>query len=66
MAQKSESLLRQALTKAEVELPADIELEMAKYLNDRGTKKLQFRPELEIADPFGTQEMITPISSQGR
>ena len=66
MAQKAESLLRQALTQAEVELPEDIELEMAKYLNDRGTKKLQFRPELEIADPFGTQEMITPMKSQGR
>lgn len=66
MAQKSESLLRQALAQAGVDVPADIGLEMAKYVNDRGTKKLNFRPELESADPFGTQEKLTPIGSQGR
>ncbi len=66
MAQKSEALLRQALARAGLELPADINMELAKYLNERGTKKLRFRPELELADPFGTQEKLTPVSSQGR
>ncbi len=66
MAQKSEMLLRQALAKAEVDVPADINLELAKYVNNRGGKKLNFRPELEIFDPFGTQEKLTPISTQGR
>jgi nitrite reductase (cytochrome c-552) len=65
MAAKSEGLLRQLLAKAGVELPADINLEIAKYINDRGTKKLKFRPEMEFADPYGIQEMLTPVSSQG-
>lgn len=65
MANKAEALLRQALVKAGVEIPADINLEIAKYVNERGTKKLKFRPELEFKDPYGLQEMITPISSHG-
>jgi len=66
MASKSEALLRQALASAGVDLPADINLEMAKYLNDRGVKKLKFRPELEFTDPFQIQEWLTPVSTQGR
>ncbi|MBF0526923.1 MAG: ammonia-forming cytochrome c nitrite reductase subunit c552 [Deltaproteobacteria bacterium] len=66
MAAKAESWIRQALAKAGVEIPADINLEMAKYLNDRGVKKLKFRPEIEIKDPFETQPRLTPVSSQGR
>jgi nitrite reductase (cytochrome c-552) len=66
MAAKSEALLRQALTGAGVEVPANIDLEMAKYLNNRGNKKLKFRPEFEFKDPYNTQDLITPISSQGR
>ncbi len=66
MAAKAEALLRQALAKADVAVPADINMELAKYLNDRGVKKLKFRPELEFKDPFDIQEKITPVSSQGR
>ncbi|MCE5333074.1 MAG: ammonia-forming cytochrome c nitrite reductase subunit c552 [Desulfobacteraceae bacterium] len=66
MAQKSEALLRQALAKEGVDIPSDINLEMAKYLNERGTRKLKFRPELEFVDPFGTQEKLTPASSLGK
>lgn len=66
MANKCESLLRQAMTKAGAEPPADIKLEMAKYLNNRGVKKLKFRPELEFKDPFGIQEEITPTASLGK
>ncbi|NTV42266.1 MAG: ammonia-forming cytochrome c nitrite reductase subunit c552 [Syntrophobacteraceae bacterium] len=66
MASKCESLLRQALAQAEVPVPGDINLEMAKYLNNRGVKKLKFQPELEFTDPFGIQEKLTPVSSQGR
>ena len=65
-ASKSESLLRQALTKAGVEVPVNLNLEMAKYLNQRGVKKLMFRPELEMKDPFGIQNMITPAASLGK
>jgi nitrite reductase (cytochrome c-552) len=65
LAMRSEALLRQALTKAGVELPADINLEIAKYVNERGVKKLNFRPEFEFKDPFGIQEMLTPAKSMG-
>jgi len=65
MAMRAEALLRQVLTKAGVDLPADINLEMAKYVNERGVKKLKFRPEMEFKDPFGIQEMLTPAKSMG-
>lgn len=54
-ATKAEGLLRQALTKANVELPVEIDLELEKYLNDRGETKVQFMPEQVVADPFGNQ-----------
>jgi nitrite reductase (cytochrome c-552) len=65
-ASKAESLLRQALAKAGVEAPADVNLELAKYLNKRGVKPLNFRPDLEFKDPFGIQEMLTPSASLGK
>lgn len=49
---KAEGLLRQALTKAGVNVPAKIDLELAKYVNNRGAKKLMFKPEDEIKDPL--------------
>ncbi|UFS72876.1 ammonia-forming cytochrome c nitrite reductase subunit c552 [Geomonas sp. RF6] len=49
---KAEALLRQALTKAGVEVPIKVDLELAKYLNNRGAKKLMFRPQDEIKDPL--------------
>jgi nitrite reductase (cytochrome c-552) len=65
MASKAEALLRQALVKAGVDVPADINLEITKYVNERGQKKLKFHPEMEFKDPYGNQEMITPTSSRG-
>jgi nitrite reductase (cytochrome c-552) len=65
MAGRSEALLRQALAKAGVEVPAVIDLELAKYLNKRGKKPLNFRPEQELKDPFGIQEKLTPAASLG-
>jgi nitrite reductase (cytochrome c-552) len=66
MATKSEALLRQALTKAGVEVPADVNLELAKYLNKRGVKPLNFKAEMEFKDPYGIQEMLTPTASLGK
>jgi nitrite reductase (cytochrome c-552) len=65
MAMRSEALLRQALAQAGVVVPADLNLEMAKYTDNRGVKKLKFRPEFEFKDPFGIQEMITPAKFSG-
>jgi nitrite reductase (cytochrome c-552) len=66
MGMKADGLLRQALTKAGVEVPANVNLELAKYLNKRGVKPLNFKPEFEFKDPFGTQEMLTPAATMGR
>jgi nitrite reductase (cytochrome c-552) len=66
MAAKADGLLRQALTKAGVEVPANVNLELAKYLNKRGVKPLNFKPEFEFKDPFGIQPMLTPDSSMGK
>ena len=65
LAGRSEALLRQALTKAGVEIPADINLELAKYLHNRGVKPLNFMPAEEFKDPFGIQEQLTPAASLG-
>jgi nitrite reductase (cytochrome c-552) len=53
---KSEALLRQALAKAGVDVPIKVDLEMNKYIEGRGEKKLKFNPSVEIKDPFGVQE----------
>jgi nitrite reductase (cytochrome c-552) len=66
LAGKSEALLRQALTKAGVAPPAEVNLELAKYLNKRGVKELNFKPEFEFKDPYGTQEKLTPAKSLGK
>jgi nitrite reductase (cytochrome c-552) len=55
---KAEAFLRQILTKAGVEVPMKVELEMAKYLDDRGGKKLRGDPSIEIKDPMNLQEMF--------
>jgi nitrite reductase (cytochrome c-552) len=65
LAGKSEALLRQILTKAGVEVPANVNLELDKYLNKRGKKPLNFKPGQEFQDPFGVQEMLTPKPSLG-
>ncbi len=52
---EAEALLRQALTKAGVSVPVKIDLELPKYTNNRGAKKLMFKPEQEVKDPFGPQ-----------
>ena len=50
---KAEAMLRQALTKAGVDVPVKVDLELGKYTNNRGTKKLMFKPEQELKDPYG-------------
>ncbi|AJE02293.1 ammonia-forming cytochrome c nitrite reductase subunit c552 [Geobacter pickeringii] len=54
-AAKAEALLRQALTKAGEDVPLTVNLELNKYLDQRGEKKLKFNPNVEIKDPYGVQ-----------
>ncbi len=61
---KSEALLRQALTMAGVDVPVVVNLELNKYLNERGKKKLNFQKEAVIEDPFGLQEKILQVKLQ--
>lgn len=53
---KSEGLLRQLLAQAGAPAPAKVDLELGKYLNGRGQKKLNFDKTVEFKDPFGNQE----------
>jgi len=53
---KSEAYLRQLLAKAGVDVPIKVDLEIMKYVDERGEKKLKFDPTLEFKDPMGIQE----------
>jgi nitrite reductase (cytochrome c-552) len=55
---KSEAFLRQILAKAGIDEPMKVPLEMAKYLDDRGGKKLKGEPAIEIKDPMNLQDMF--------
>jgi nitrite reductase (cytochrome c-552) len=52
---KAEGLLRQALALAGIDVPVTIELELDKYRNNRGVKKLMAKPDHEIKDPMAGQ-----------
>ena len=47
----ADAQLRHLLTQAGENVPAQIDLELAKYTNNRGAKKLMFKPEHEIKSP---------------
>jgi nitrite reductase (cytochrome c-552) len=53
---RAEAYLRQALAMAGVEVPMKVDLEIMKYVDLRGEKKLRFDPSLEFKDPMGLQE----------
>jgi nitrite reductase (cytochrome c-552) len=57
-ATKAEAYLRQALTKAGVDVPMKVDLELNKYLEGRGEKKLPNQPHIEFKDPMGIQEQF--------
>ncbi len=65
MATQCQALLRQALTEAGVSVPAAVNLELGTYLNDRGEKGLMFDTEVELKDPTGVQDLLTPAESLG-
>jgi nitrite reductase (cytochrome c-552) len=58
---KSESLLRQILARGGIPVPEKIDLELLKYLNDRGKKKLQFKKNQQVKDPFDIQKYFADI-----
>jgi nitrite reductase (cytochrome c-552) len=62
---KAAALLREALSRAGIQVPPDVNLDLAKYLNKRGVKPLNFIPAEEFKDPFGIQDRLTPAASLG-
>ena len=57
-ATKAEALLRQALAKTGFDVPLTVNLELNKYLDDRGKKKLMFQEDVEIKDPYGIETRL--------
>jgi len=55
---KTEAYLRQALAKVGVDVPLKVDLELAKYLDNRGEKKIQGDRTIEFKDPTGVQDMF--------
>ncbi|MGC8727900.1 MAG: ammonia-forming cytochrome c nitrite reductase subunit c552 [Elusimicrobiales bacterium] len=49
---KGEAVLRELSAKAGINIPEKIDLELNKYLSNRGEKKLNFDKSVEIKDPF--------------
>jgi nitrite reductase (cytochrome c-552) len=49
----ADAQLRQLLALAGQSVPKQIDLELSKYTNNRGVKKLMFKPEHEIKSPAG-------------
>ena len=62
---KAEGYLRQLLAKKNVNVGNSINLELAKYLNNRGQHKLMFQKQQEFKDPFGNVEKTVPRASLG-
>jgi nitrite reductase (cytochrome c-552) len=56
---KSESLLRQILARGGIQVPEKLELELLKYLNDRGKKKLRFKKNQQVKDPYDIQKIFS-------
>jgi len=52
------------LANAQIQVPPAVELELKTYLTNRGEKKLNFIPEQEFKDPFGTQEHLEAYLKQ--
>jgi len=61
-ADKAEATLRKLLASKGVAVPAEVPLELEKYLTDRGVKKLNFNKGQYIPDPFGHAQENWPQS----
>jgi len=47
---------RHLTAEAGVHVPIRVDLEIMKYVDERGEKKLKFDPALEFKDPMGLQD----------
>ena len=56
--QHGESAWEQIKAKAGVDVPLKVDLEIAKYLEGRGEKKIKADKAVEFKDPSGVQDMF--------
>ncbi|MFW5861196.1 MAG: ammonia-forming cytochrome c nitrite reductase subunit c552 [Spirochaetota bacterium] len=64
-AARAEALLRQGLAQKGIQVAEYPSLDLSKYLDNRGVRKLDFKPEQEFEDPFGLQKIFLPRSKMG-
>jgi nitrite reductase (cytochrome c-552) len=62
---KCESLLRQLLAGANMNPGLEVALDLGRYMQDRGQKKLNFIAGQEFADPFGIQNRLLSDQAKG-
>lgn len=60
-AARSEALLRQALALRGIQVPEKPALDLATYLNGRGVKKLMFKRDQEVKDPYRMQGIFSEL-----
>lgn len=53
---RADGILRSLLGSKGVEVPAEVDLQLRDYIENRGERRLGFRPEQEIKDPRGVAE----------
>jgi nitrite reductase (cytochrome c-552) len=57
-AQRAEGLLRQMLGSIGAPQPPEVDMQLRRYLTDRGARHASFDPALEFRDPFGITERL--------
>lgn len=55
---RADQILREILARNGIEAPAEVDLQLLTYLENRGVRKLKFKPEQEFKDPRGTAEVL--------
>lgn len=60
-AQKSAGLLRQILASQGMYVPEFVDMELLKYLNNRGDKNLMFKKDQQFPDPYGLQKYFSQV-----
>jgi nitrite reductase (cytochrome c-552) len=57
---RAEGILKGMLSKEGITVPAEVPLDLRKYLDARGAKKLGFAKEQEFKDPFKVTDALYP------
>lgn len=55
---RADGILRSLLERSGVRVPVEVDLQLREYIENRGERKLGFRPEQEFKDPRGVAERL--------